>query len=181
MAALLSPPQFEETVDKWDAYKLRLEAFFEGNGVSDTKKKRAFLVAALSTRTVTVLSSLCAPSKVNDLQYEEVTQLLQEHYSPRTNEIAQSYLFFTRNQEPDETVKDFIVAIRQLADTCNFGSLLQRMLRDRIVCGIRDPDGRRHMLTKTSLTLAAVEEIALAAEMAKINVQQMTRQLKPGE
>ncbi|XP_077498660.1 serine/threonine-protein kinase PLK1-like [Amblyomma americanum] len=51
-----SPPQFDETSDKWPAYQVRLEAFFEGNGITDDKKKRALLVAALTTHTVDLLS-----------------------------------------------------------------------------------------------------------------------------
>ncbi|KAL1473335.1 hypothetical protein MTO96_038763, partial [Rhipicephalus appendiculatus] len=58
-----SPPQFDETSDKWPAYQVRLEAFFEGNGITEDNKKRALLVTALSTHTVDVLSGRCAPDK----------------------------------------------------------------------------------------------------------------------
>ncbi|KAM7310004.1 uncharacterized protein ISCGN_006970 [Ixodes scapularis] len=63
MVSYAVPPQFDEAVDKWPAYQIRLEAFFEGNGVTDGKKKRALLVAALSTNTVDVISGRCAPAK----------------------------------------------------------------------------------------------------------------------
>ncbi|KAL1475162.1 hypothetical protein MTO96_020137 [Rhipicephalus appendiculatus] len=59
-----SPPQFDETSYKWPAYQVRLEAFFEGNGITEDNKKRALLVTALSTHTVDVLSGRCAPDKV---------------------------------------------------------------------------------------------------------------------
>ncbi|XP_077531159.1 uncharacterized protein LOC144143252 [Haemaphysalis longicornis] len=58
-----SPPQFDETSDKWPAYQVRLEAFFEGNGITEDKKKLALLVTARSTHTVDVLSGRCAPDK----------------------------------------------------------------------------------------------------------------------
>ncbi|XP_077551351.1 uncharacterized protein LOC144165103 [Haemaphysalis longicornis] len=58
-----SPPQFDETSDKWPAYQVRLEAFFKGNGITEDKKKRALLVTAMSTHTVDVLSGRCAPDK----------------------------------------------------------------------------------------------------------------------
>ncbi|XP_070397526.1 uncharacterized protein [Dermacentor albipictus] len=45
------------------AYLVRLEAFFEGNSITEEKKKRALLVARLSTRTVSVVSGRCAPTK----------------------------------------------------------------------------------------------------------------------
>ncbi|KAM7293821.1 uncharacterized protein ISCGN_023404 [Ixodes scapularis] len=138
MVSYAVPPQFDEAVDKWPAYQIRLEAFFEGNGVTDGKKKSALLVAALSTNTVDVISGRCAPAKVNELPYSEVVSLLQQHFSPKLNETAQSYKFFSRNQLPGEPVRDFVVAIRQIADTCNFGDTLDRMLKDRIVCGLQN-------------------------------------------
>ncbi|XP_070395252.1 uncharacterized protein [Dermacentor albipictus] len=63
MAGYASPPQFEEATDHWPAYLVRLEAFFEGNGITKEKKKRALLVAGLSTHTVAVVSGCCAPTK----------------------------------------------------------------------------------------------------------------------
>lgn len=174
MAAAI--PQFDDTVDTWNAFKIRLEAFFEGNDLIDTtseKKRRALLISALSTRTITVLSSRCVPQKLNELTYSEVVQLLNDHFDPKPNEIAQSYKFFTRNQLPEESVTDFIVAVRRVADSCNFGQALDRMLRDRIVCGLRNPDIRRTLLARSSLTLKEAEEVALSSELAALHVRFM--------
>ncbi|XP_075539321.1 uncharacterized protein LOC142574008 [Dermacentor variabilis] len=168
VAEYASPPQFEEATEHWPAYLLRLEAFFEGNGITE-EKKRALLVAGLSTRTVAVVSGRCAPTKVNEL-YNEALDILQKHFSPSPNEIVQSYKF-SRNQMPGEAVRDFLVAIRQLADTCNFGTSLDSMLRDRIVCGMQDNSVSRQLLSKASLTRSEAEEIALAVEMAEGNVK----------
>ncbi|KAM7298142.1 uncharacterized protein ISCGN_018766 [Ixodes scapularis] len=162
-------------VDKWPADQIRLEAFFEGNGVTDVKKKRALLVAALSTSTVDVISGRCAPAKVNELPYSEVVDLLQQHFSPKLIETAQSYKFFSRNQLPGEPVRDFVVAIRQIADTSNFGDTLDRMLRDRIVCGLQNSMVRRQLVAKPFLTRTEAEEIAVAAEMAEKNVKEIQR------
>ncbi|XP_037576521.2 uncharacterized protein K02A2.6-like [Dermacentor silvarum] len=169
MASYTGPPPFDEATDEWPAHQVRLEAFFEGHGVTEEKKKRALLVAALSTNTVGVIAGRCAPAKVNELSYTEVVALLQQYFSPEPNEIAQSYKFFTRNQSPGEPVKEFLLAIRQIANTCNFGDSLDRMLRDRIVCGLQSSSVRRQLLAKTGLTRSEAEEIALAAELAVEN------------
>ncbi|XP_049528239.1 uncharacterized protein LOC125947480 [Dermacentor silvarum] len=63
MASYTGPPPFDEATDEWPAYQVRLEAFFEGHGVTEEKKKRALLVAALSTNTVGVIAGRCAPAK----------------------------------------------------------------------------------------------------------------------
>ncbi|CAN8019345.1 unnamed protein product [Ixodes persulcatus] len=173
MATFHGLPQFDDTTDRWDAFKIRLEAYFEAHDFTEVKKKRALVVSTLSTRTVEVLAGWCAPTKINELEYSEVVQLLHDHFSPQRNEIAESYKFFTRSQRPGESVKEFIFEIRKIADNWNFGEVLDRMLRDRIVCGLHDSGVRRKPLAKPILTRQQGEEIALASELAALNVQQM--------
>ncbi|KAH7946070.1 hypothetical protein HPB49_019973 [Dermacentor silvarum] len=131
MAGYASPPQFEEATGHLLAYLVWLEDFFEeDNGLMEEIKKRALLVAGLSTHFVAVVIGRCAPTKVNEL-YNAALDIPQQHFSPSQNEIAQSDKFFSRNEMPGDPVRDFLVANRQLPDTCNVGTLLDMMLRDR--------------------------------------------------
>ncbi|XP_075525926.1 uncharacterized protein LOC142557725 [Dermacentor variabilis] len=175
MAAHAGPPGFDETEDSWDAYQVRLQSYFEAYEIVDSKKRRALLTAALSTATIGIITVQCAPAKVQDLTYEKLLELLAEHFAPQSNDIAESYKLFTRCQLPDEATKDFIVEIRKKACSCNFGEARDRMLRDRLVCGLRDAGVRRKLLARPSLTLNEAEDIALAAEMASLNVDHMER------
>ncbi|KAK8775598.1 hypothetical protein V5799_031058 [Amblyomma americanum] len=47
------------------------------------------------------------------------------------------------------------------------------MLQDRIFCGMRDEQARRHMLSQQKLSLAEAEAFALAAEAAETNFRAM--------
>lgn len=42
-------PDFDDERDNWKAYVIKAEAYFEALGVTESAKKRALLVAALST------------------------------------------------------------------------------------------------------------------------------------
>lgn len=175
MATSFCFPSFDEAQDKWDIYLTRIEAYFEGNGITTQDKKRALLVAALATKTISVLAGSCAPRKVNELSYEEAVSLLNQHYAPKQNEIAASYKFFSRSQADGETLQEYVVELRKLANECNFGTSLQRMLRDRTVCGIRDRTVQRTLLARAELTFAEAEAIAAAAEAAAREVGAMTQ------
>ncbi|KAM7300064.1 uncharacterized protein ISCGN_020628 [Ixodes scapularis] len=152
-----SVPQFNEGSDKWTTYLTRLEAFFEGNAVTDAVQKRALLVSALSSKTIEVLQASSSSTAVNSLTYTEVVERLGTYYAPKRKEIAESFKFFKRDQKPDETVPEYFVAIRRLAETCNFGDIRERLLRDRIVCGITNEDVRKLLLTKRDLTLQVIQ------------------------
>ena len=46
--------------------------------------------------------------------------------------------FNLRNQREGESVEQYITALYQLIETCNYKQLTDEMLRDRLVVGIRD-------------------------------------------
>lgn len=177
--ASLQLPDYDETKDKWKPYLVRAEAYFEANSVTDPAKKRALLVSALSSKTVEVLAGRVAPRAPNELTYKEVVQSLNEYYDPKKHEITESYKFFNRSQLPGESVSAFLVAIRRIADNCNFGTSLDRMLRDRIVCGVRSVALRKQMLAKKDLTLEEAEALALSVEAAENGAESMTSEATP--
>lgn len=139
----------------------------------DDVKKRALLVSALGSRAIDILSGRCAPRKVKELTYSQAIEILEEFYAPRPNEIAESFKFFTRVQKEEESAQEFIVELRQLADKCNFGDMLDRMLRDKIVCGVKNIDVQKAQLSRPKLTLQETENIVLAAEAARQGVKLM--------
>ncbi|KAL1474554.1 hypothetical protein MTO96_037882 [Rhipicephalus appendiculatus] len=167
------PPEFDETASSWDAGRVRLEAYFKGNDITDSSKRRALLVASLSDSVVRVIQGRCPSTPVNSPTYEQVAKVLEEHYSPQVNEAAESHAFFVRRQGDNETVKNFVAELQRLAKVCNFGNFLDRMLRDRIVYGIRDDEARRLMLTQRKLTVQEAEEFAMSSETADRNVRSM--------
>lgn len=134
--------------------------------MTDPKRKRALLVSALSTRTLEVLQLTCAPESVNKLPYEEVAKVLRNFFSPTPNEIAESFKLFNRHQKKDETMQELLVELRRQAEKYNFGSMVDRMLRDKFVCGVRSKEIHKLLLARRELTLKEAENIVLAAEPA---------------
>ena len=67
--------------------------------------------------------------------------------------------FNNRKQEPHESIDVYATALRALAatcDTCEFGTLKDEIIRDRLVCGIAENSVRRKLLQEPKLTLASV-------------------------
>ena len=164
------PPVFEGT---WSTFRVRLEAYFEAQDITDATKRRAVLVASLPDSAIRVIQGRCYPTEINALNYDDAVKHLEEYYAPEVNEIAASYTFFTRSQQEGQSVQEFIAEIRRLAEKCNFGSSLERMLRDRIVCGVLDEDVRRHLLTLRKLTLTEAEDFVVSAQNAAANARSM--------
>ncbi|KAL1436417.1 hypothetical protein MTO96_049651 [Rhipicephalus appendiculatus] len=65
-----TPVEFDETASSWDAYRVRLEAYFEGSNIPDSSKRRPLYVASLSDSVVRVLQGRRLLTPVNSLTYE---------------------------------------------------------------------------------------------------------------
>lgn len=76
-----------------------------------------------------------------------------------------SYKFYTRNQNTDENASEYTVQLQKISSKCNFVDL-ERMLRDRLVCGMRDRRLQYELLKKNNLNYQDVVDAMLAAETA---------------
>ena len=84
------------------------------------------------------------------------------------------FYFYRRNQEPGESIADYIAELRRLSTHCNFeAAQLEEALRDRLVCGLRNEACQRRLLTKSDLTFQEALKIAQSMEAADTNAQQL--------
>ena len=63
--------------------------------------------------------------------------------------------------------RPYVAKLRKLSEYCNFGTALNDMLRDRLVCSIMDQRIQRRLLAEPDLTLAKALELTQAAEAAE--------------
>ena len=61
--------------------------------------------------------------------------------------------FNRRDQKAGESVEQYISALYELVESCEYRELKDKMLRDRIVVGIRDFSLSEHLQMDTNLTL----------------------------
>ena len=84
---------------------------------------------------------------------ETVIAKFDRYFMSETNEAYESYRFNKCEQAEGENIETYITRLRQLAKGCNYGDLTDRMLRDRIVAGIREDELRKKLLEERELTL----------------------------
>ena len=122
--------------------------------------------------TCSTLSNLLAPAKPKDTLFTDIVQILEKHYNPKPLAIAQSFHFGTRNQKSEESVSDYVLALKKLAVHCNYGEYLNRALRDRFICRLNNPKIQNKLLNTEDLTFEKAYSIAKTMEMADRNTQE---------
>ncbi|CAB3998240.1 Hypothetical predicted protein [Paramuricea clavata] len=100
----------------------------------DDKVQINTLVYAIGGNANDILKSFHLSEK--DYVYETVIQQFASHFVGRSNVIFERARFNKRVQGEKESVIDFIEALYELAETCQFGDLKNELIRDRIVVGI---------------------------------------------
>jgi hypothetical protein len=84
--------------------------------------------------------------------YDQLTQLLNKHLSPKPLIIAERYRFYKRDQQEGESVNEYVAQLRKLSKYCEFSAFLNDALRDKIVCGVRNVHMQKRLLSESELT-----------------------------
>ena len=157
--------------EEWSQYAKRLDHFLAANSIAHAKKKDVFL-AVIGPPTYKLLKSLVAPAKLGKKEYNQLVQVLTQHFEPAPSEIMRRYHFNSRIRRRGESVATYISELRGLAQFCNYGDLLKTMSRDRLVCGINESIQRR-LLAKSTLTFKKAFELAQGMEATSKDVQEI--------
>ena len=90
--------------------------------------------------------------------------LVIKHHDPKPSVIIQRYRFNTRNRCGGESISTYVAELRHLSEHCSFGTSLNEMLHDWIVCRIEDQKIQQRLLAEPELILDKAFELALASE-----------------
>lgn len=89
---------------------------------------------------------------------------LDEFFKVRQNVIFERTRFNRRNQRNSETSEQYITALDNLIETCEYGELRDEMLCDRLVVGIRDASLSEQLQMDTDLTLEKAKKLVRQKE-----------------
>ncbi|KAL0151789.1 hypothetical protein M9458_052940 [Cirrhinus mrigala] len=175
MATIGRVPEFDSTKEDFDTYLERFEHWIAANEIDSGKKGNVFL-SVLGPVEYGLLKSLVEPVKIIDLTYQQMTQTLSDLFKPKPILIAERFRFYQRNQNPGETISDYILALKRLASSCEFGTFLDDALRDKFVCGLAGEVYHRRLLSEKDLTFKKACDTALALELAHKDTKELGAQ-----
>ncbi|XP_055706053.1 uncharacterized protein K02A2.6-like isoform X1 [Phlebotomus papatasi] len=158
--------------DDFVIYCERLEKLFFINNIEDDKMKCALFISFVGQNIYKVLKSALHPQTVDSQTYSQLVAVLKEKYSPAKNVITERYRFYKREQSPEESIRDYVVALQQLAESCEFGDFLQQALRDKFVMGIYEKKIQERLLALDKGFEETVK-VARASELATSSMGEM--------
>ena len=173
------PPKIEvhsgNLCKEWKQWRQVWDAYEEVTGLrSKTSRLRvATFITCIGKEALEIHNGLPFASEEEKSDIDKVLELWETHCIGKTNIIYERYKFNNRAQEQSESIDKYVNALRALAETCEFGALKENLIRDRIVCGVRDNVVRRKLLQESSLNLTKCVDICRAAEAASAQIKEM--------
>nr|XP_049699920.1 uncharacterized protein K02A2.6-like [Helicoverpa armigera] len=163
----LSMEEYKKFMTRFEIYRIA-----SGAQTETTETQTALLLHCMGEEAQEIHATFDF-EKDQNFNYEKVIQKFNEYFIPKKNESVNSHLFFTRNQREGETFDSFYTEIKKLSTECEFGNLLDRMLRDKIVTGIADKRLKDRLLRESDLTLTKAIKICKAAELAEEQIKKI--------
>lgn len=120
-----------------------------------------------------IIKLVAAPKSPKEYAYFELLKALNNYFEPKRNTIGERFIFHRRQQKADESVCDYIVELKSLSQTCNFGDNLEETLRDKLISGVYNTKIQRRLLNEKELTFDKACEIARTMEATEDNLSEM--------
>lgn len=163
------------------AYEDRLNQFFIINEVKP-EQKTAYFITLMGAEIYELLTTLVAPELPSTKSYDNLMEIMRTHFAPKRSKHAERYRFYMAVQNDDETISDYIVRLKTLARTCNFGdylgeetdvgkyrlAALEDALLDKFIVGLTNERIQQVLLNDEPKSFDKCCSIALNLEMTEI-------------
>ena len=131
----------------------------------------ATLCAVMGPDCKKILSSLPGLTAEKKKDPDEIITLLRDHFVPQRNVVYERFVFNNAFQK-DETADQFVLRLRQLAESCEYGTLKESLIRDRIIAGTSDEVTKERLLRERPIpTLERAIEHLKSAEISRQHKQ----------
>ena len=163
----------------WKNWRRQWNHYSIATGLADKSEdvQVSTLLTCLGQDALNVLDGLL-PSEEDQKCLDTVIEKFEEFCVGKTNETFERYKFNMRNQERGETIDMYVAELRKLAKTCNYQTLEESLIRDRVVLGIPEVAVRKRLLQESDLTLNKAISVVQAHEAT---LRQMDRLEPAGE
>ena len=134
------PDQFPfSTPTVWPKWKTRFERFREASGLKKKAEEDQVhtLLYVMGDQVEDIFTSFHLDD-ADKKDYAKVIGKFDQHFVLKKNVVYERAKFNSRFQQQGETVEEFISSLHVLAETCEFQTLREELIRDRIVVGVYD-------------------------------------------
>ena len=159
----------------WDSFKQVWDNYEISSQLNEhpTGRRTATLLTCFSPSALKLFNSLNFANEDDKKKIDVVLEKMSAACKGEVNTTYERYIFNTRTQGSSESVDNFYSELLALSKTCEFGNIVDSLIRDRMVVGLRDSALRKRLLYEKDLTLTKCLEMSRSFEATQARLTSM--------
>ena len=148
------PAKFQlkyDTATAWKTFTQRFTLYLLAGGYNKRpeNEKVALLLTVGGDEMIKIYNAFEWASAADKEKYDPGIAKFEEHFIPKQHfsELTARYKFNGTVQGESESLDSFIIRLRNIAKDCEYGDQKEKLIRDRIIFGVRE-DRLREKLFK---------------------------------
>ena len=177
----LKPLKLEGNLaENWRRWKQRYELFMTATEASKKSGKiqSSMLLHLIGEDALEVFNTFEFASEEDKEKPTEILKKFDEYCNPKRNLTVERHIFNSRMQHPGESIDQYITDLRLKVKTCEYGTMADEMIKDRIVVGVQSDIVRGRLLREKDLNLLKAIDICKAAEASTKQLEKLADEKK---
>ena len=164
--------------ENWRKWQQQFRLYLVASGIAEKSPviQASTLLHVIGEDAVEIYNTFTWAEDGHAMVVSRIVEKFSAYCTPKKNVTYERHVFNTRNQKQGETIDQYITELRMKAKTCEFGTLNDSLIRDRVVCGIVDDKVRARLLRETDLTLQKAIDICRANEITSKQVKTLANE-----
>ncbi|XP_076804369.1 uncharacterized protein LOC143448486 [Clavelina lepadiformis] len=146
------------------SFKLYMTAIGHDSKVEKTKS--SLLLCVMGEEALEVYNSFKFETG-QEHKFDNVVAKFEAYSCPKKNITSERYKFHMCTQKEDQSIDKYVTQLKVIAKSCEFADLVESLIRDRVICGIRDHNLQEALLREDTLTPDKAMSICRAKELSK--------------
>ncbi|GBM66735.1 Uncharacterized protein K02A2.6 [Araneus ventricosus] len=147
--------------------------------------KNIILLNSIGASNYNILAALIAPKVPNELPYDDLLKVLENHLAPKRSCLASQHCFLSTYQKQDSSISDYVADLRRDIAECEFTvacecnknvSVADIFLRAQFIRGIKDSWIKEQILQSELTDFNEIVDKAIdALETSKIDCRELSK------
>ncbi|KAJ1141229.1 hypothetical protein NDU88_007563 [Pleurodeles waltl] len=158
--------------EEWSEYFINYISTFEDEEELTPEKKKKILLHCLGAKGLKMYNSINKKTRAPDQGdvFSHALEDLTEYFRPAVCVAVDRFKFYHRKQQLEESVENYVAALKNLALSCKFGNLHDDLIRDQIIMHTANPHIQEKLWSRGEASLREVIDLVKSAELTGRNV-----------
>lgn len=171
-----------EEITAWQKWKQKFNIYLKASGKSDSQEdvQIAILLNMIGDECLDIYNTF---PQEKTKKIEDVIRCFDEYFLPKANITMETFKFHNIMQKDEQSIDSYIVELKSQAANCSFvctneeckKSYMDRMIKDKIILGIKDKQIQQRLIRETNMTLDKIQDYCKSIELSKQHIKLLTK------